>query len=82
MQIAALEAVADQCVELESRAEAAENERDEAVERSRLFTPRPGPTFLSADPPLSEAARLKLAEVAAAHRSLFSIYRFPNAHLH
>lgn len=41
MQMASLEAAANEAVQLESRAEAAENERDEAVEELRCCTPRP-----------------------------------------
>ena len=62
MQIAQLEAMADEAVALESRAEAAENERDDALERARVYTPRPAPVFASADPPLNAAAAEKLAE--------------------
>ncbi|KAI3438406.1 hypothetical protein D9Q98_000838 [Chlorella vulgaris] len=40
-QMASLEAAANEAVQLESRAEAAENERDEAVEELRCCTPRP-----------------------------------------
>ena len=68
MQIASLEAMADQCVELESRAEAAENERDEALEKLSLQTPRPAPSFAFTDPPLNDAASLKLAEVVSMYR--------------
>ncbi len=39
--MADLESTADEVVQLESRAEAAENERDEAVGQLRVSTPRP-----------------------------------------
>ena len=41
LQMADLESTADEVVQLESRAEAAENERDEAAARLRVSTPRP-----------------------------------------
>lgn len=44
-QVAKLEAVADEVVNLESRLEAAEEERDKAVQKARVFTPRPEPSF-------------------------------------
>lgn len=44
-QVADLEAAADEAVHLESRAEAAENERDEALDRLRCATPRPPPSW-------------------------------------
>lgn len=68
LQIAQLEAVADQAVLLESRIEAAESERDEALERARVYTPRPTPFFHSADPPLNDAAAAMLAEVVEVYR--------------
>ena len=42
LQMAELELAADALVELESRAEVAENERDAALEAGRSLTPRPG----------------------------------------
>lgn len=68
MQIAKLEAVADQAVALESRIEAAESERDDALERAKIFTPRPAAAFLQTDPPLNDSASAKLAEVLDACR--------------
>jgi len=63
-QLVELEAAADALVELESRAEVAEGERDAAVAAGRALTPRPG---LSAALPLAQrlgpagAARLEQA---------------------
>ena len=68
LQIAQLEAVADEAVALESRAEAAENERDDALEKARLFTPRPAPVFRCDDPLLNEAAAAVLTEAMEAYR--------------
>ena len=42
-QIAELECACDEIVDLESRAEMAENERDELATQVRCLTPRPGP---------------------------------------
>ena len=54
---------------LESGAEAAENERDDALEKARLFTPRPAPAFRSlSDPALNEAATAVLTEAVEAYR--------------
>lgn len=61
LQIARLEADADHALELEWRVEAAEAERDEALERARVFTPRPSAAFVTADPPLNPAAATALA---------------------
>lgn len=41
MQVAQLERESDEIVSLESRAELAENERDAALERLHISTPRP-----------------------------------------
>ena len=42
-QVAELECACDEIVDLESRAEMAENERDELAAQVRCLTPRPGP---------------------------------------
>ena len=57
-----------QAVALESRAEAAENERDDALQRARVFTPRPAPNFEQAHPQLNTEAASLLTEVMDLYR--------------
>jgi hypothetical protein len=71
-QIAELEAVADEAVALESRAEAAENERDDALEKARVFTPRPTPSFERVEPALNEEASSLLTEMIHLYRSFLA----------
>lgn len=58
-----------QAVALESRAEAAENDRDDALERARVFTPRPAPNFEQVQPQLNEEAASLLTEMIDLYRS-------------
>ena len=51
-----MEAIADEVVNLESRLEAAEEERDTAVQKARVFTPRPEPSLDSSLVELNEQA--------------------------
>ena len=63
MQTAELEAAADALVELESRAEVAENERDAALAAARSLTPRPGlPAALPLAQRLGPAGAARLDE--------------------
>lgn len=48
--------MADEVVNLESRLEAAEEERDSAVQKARVFTPRPEPSFEGSAVQLNEEA--------------------------
>lgn len=66
--MASLEAVADEVINLESRLQAAEEERDAAQERARVFTPRPDPDFGSASSPLNPEAAQLLKSMIARHR--------------
>ena len=59
--MAKLEAVADEIVNLESRLEAAEEERDTAVQKARVFTPRPEPSFNNSTVQLNAEASSLLA---------------------
>ena len=63
MQMAELEAAADALVELESRAEVAESERDAALAAGRSLTPRPGlPAALPLAQRLGPAGAARLDE--------------------
>lgn len=68
MQVASLEAVADEVVNLESRLQAAEEERDAAVEKALVFTPRPEPAFQGSAVPLSSEAVDLLSTVVVQYR--------------
>ena len=63
-----------QAVALESRAEAAENERDDALERARMFAPRPAPNFEWMQPQLNKEAAPLLTE-------MIDLYRCSRHHL-
>ena len=58
VQVTDLERTTDALVEMESRAETAENERDAALTRLRISTPRPQPN-LGSMPSFLDAAGLK-----------------------
>ncbi len=59
-QVTDLEKTADTLVELESRTEIAENERDAALHRLAISTPRPEPDFGSVASVLDAAGLTKL----------------------
>lgn len=68
VQIAQLEVVANEVVNLESRLEAAESERDVAVEKARVFTPRPAASLESTATPLNEEATKLIMDAIATFR--------------
>ena len=78
-QVAKLEAVADEVVNLESRLEAAEEERNAAVQKARVFTPRPEPYFDDSAVQLNEQATSWLRRMIKEFRHVLmgsSIWRF------
>ena len=62
VQVTELEKTADSLVEMESRAEIAENERDAVMSRLKISTPRPEPNFGSISSVLDAAGLKKLRD--------------------
>lgn len=68
-QMAELERVGDAAVDLESRAEVAEGERDAALERMRAMTPRPAlPAGMHLPTALGPAGTAKFVAAVTRHR--------------
>ena len=70
-QLADLEAAANEVVHLESRAEAAEGERDEALAQLRCATPRPQHSWAQLQQ-LADLASLNSRKATALHPTLHS----------